>query len=70
MNSCTEPIFAGFAMKLIVNAISTGANILKGRVYGNTMINLTLANDKVHRHRLWHTVDLHVHVCMQNQYKG
>ena len=43
----TEPLFGGFALKLIVNAVSTGANVLKGRVYGNTMINLTVANDKV-----------------------
>ena len=42
-----EPLFAGFALKLILNAISTGANILKGKVYQNTMINLTVANDKV-----------------------
>ena len=42
-----EDIFAGFALKLILNAISTGANVLKGRVYGNRMINLTVANDKV-----------------------
>ncbi len=43
----SEPVFAAFALKLILNVISTGANILKGRVYGNTMINLTVANDKV-----------------------
>ena len=42
-----ESIFAGFALKLVLNAISTGANVLKGRVYRNTMINLTVANDKV-----------------------
>jgi len=47
----TEPLFGGFALKLIVNAISTGANVLKGRVYGNTMINLTVANDKVSCYR-------------------
>lgn len=45
-----ESIFAGFALKLVLNAISTGANVLKGRVYGNTMINLTVANDKVGCH--------------------
>ena len=42
-----EPLFGAFALKLILNAISTGANILKGKVYHNTMINLTMANDKV-----------------------
>lgn len=41
-------MFAGFAVKLVLNAISTGANILKGRVFGNSMVNLTVANDKVH----------------------
>ena len=46
----SESIFAGFALKLVLNAISTGANVLKGRVYGNTMINLTVANDKVGCH--------------------
>ena len=40
-------LFADFALKLILNAITTGANIIKGRVYGNTMINLTVANSKV-----------------------
>ena len=45
--SSSEPLFAGFALKLILNAISTGANILKGKVFRNTMINLTVANDKV-----------------------
>ena len=44
-----EDLLAGFALKLILNAISTGANILKGRVFGNRMINLTVANDKVYR---------------------
>ena len=33
----------GFALKLILNAISTGANIMKGKVFRNTMINLTVA---------------------------
>ncbi|XP_064391978.1 glucokinase regulatory protein-like [Halichondria panicea] len=42
-----EDLLAGFALKLILNAISTGANILKGRVFGNRMINLTVANDKL-----------------------
>ena len=40
-------MFAGFGLKLVLNAVSTGANIMKGRVHGNTMINLTLSNDKV-----------------------
>ncbi len=48
-----EDLLAGFALKLILNAISTGANILKGRVFGNRMINLTVANDKVYRITCW-----------------
>lgn len=47
MHNYAEPLFAGFALKLILNAISTGANIMKGKVFRNTMINLTVANDKV-----------------------
>jgi N-acetylmuramic acid 6-phosphate (MurNAc-6-P) etherase len=42
-----ESVFAGFGLKLVLNAVSTGANIMKGRVHGNTMINLTLSNDKL-----------------------
>ena len=45
--STVESVFAGFGLKLVLNGVSTGANITKGRVYGNTMINLTLSNDKV-----------------------
>ena len=41
------PLFGDFALKIILNAITTGANIMKGRVYGNSMINLTVANSKV-----------------------
>lgn len=41
------PIFADFAVKLVLNAVTTCANVLKGRVYGNTMINLTVANSKL-----------------------
>ena len=48
MLGCVESVFAGFGLKLVLNAVSTGANIMKGRVHGNTMINLTLSNDKVH----------------------
>ena len=45
--SFLEPLFAAFALKLILNAVSTGANILRGRVYHNMMVNLKVANDKV-----------------------
>ena len=36
-----------FATKLVLNAVSTGANVLKGAVYGNSMINLTVSNNKL-----------------------
>ena len=34
-------------MKLLLNTLSTGANVLKGAVYGNSMINLTVSNNKL-----------------------
>lgn len=34
-------------MKVAINAVSTGANVMTGRVYGNAMINVTVANNKV-----------------------
>ena len=43
-----ESVFAAFGLKLVLNGVSTGANILKGRVFTNEMINLRLSNDKVH----------------------
>ncbi|EDQ86366.1 uncharacterized protein MONBRDRAFT_28326 [Monosiga brevicollis MX1] len=42
-----EPIFAMFGLKLILNVITTGANILRGAVHGNTMINVTVSNNKL-----------------------
>lgn len=60
INFLSEPLFAGFALKLILNAISTGANILKGKVFRNTMINLTVANDKV-SFNVGMTLRVHVH---------
>ena len=42
-----ESVFAAFGLKLVLNGVSTGANILKGRVFTNEMINLRLSNDKV-----------------------
>jgi hypothetical protein len=36
-----------FMLKLVCNVISTGANVLKGVVLGNAMINLTLSNNKL-----------------------
>lgn len=43
------PLLKEFAIKLMANTVSTGANIVKGAVYGNMMINLTLSNNKVMR---------------------
>lgn len=40
-------LWAEFCTKLQLNAVTTGANVLKGAVYGNSMINLTLSNNKL-----------------------
>eukprot|EP00730_Choanoeca_flexa_P000104 TRINITY_DN10045_c0_g1_i2.p1 TRINITY_DN10045_c0_g1~~TRINITY_DN10045_c0_g1_i2.p1 ORF type:complete len:595 (+),score=84.81 TRINITY_DN10045_c0_g1_i2:158-1786(+) len=44
---CDEPIFAMFALKLLLNIVTTGANTIRGTVYGNTMINVTVSNNKL-----------------------
>ncbi|EGD79396.1 hypothetical protein PTSG_12927 [Salpingoeca rosetta] len=44
---CNEPVFAHFALKLALNVITTGANVLRGAVYHNGMINLTVSNNKL-----------------------
>ena len=36
-----------FAMKLATNAISTTAQILRGNVFSNRMINVTVSNNKL-----------------------
>lgn len=41
------PFWADFSTKLLLNAVTTGANVLKGAVYGNSMINLTVSNNKL-----------------------
>lgn len=38
---------AEFSIKLVLNAITTGAHILKGTIYGNRMINLKVSNNKL-----------------------
>ena len=40
-------LWAEFSTKLLLNAVTTGANVLKGAVYGNSMINLTVSNNKL-----------------------
>ena len=42
-----EELALELSMKVAMNAVSTGANIMIGKVYGNTMINVTVANNKV-----------------------
>jgi N-acetylmuramic acid 6-phosphate (MurNAc-6-P) etherase len=39
--------FAELALKLVLNALSTGGHVLKGTVFRNRMINLTLTNVKL-----------------------
>ena len=41
------PYLADFSLKLVLNAITTGGMTLRGRVYGNRMINLTVSNNKL-----------------------
>lgn len=41
------PFHIAFALKLVLNVVSTGANVIRGAVYGNTMINLTVSNNKL-----------------------
>jgi len=40
---------AGTAQKLVLNMISTGAMIRRGKVYGNLMVDVTPTNDKLRR---------------------
>jgi N-acetylmuramic acid 6-phosphate (MurNAc-6-P) etherase len=40
--------FAEMALKLVLNAITTGAHILKGMIFGNRMINVTVSNNKLY----------------------
>jgi N-acetylmuramic acid 6-phosphate (MurNAc-6-P) etherase len=42
------PIFAEYAMKLVLNAITTGGHVLKGKVYQNRMIDLRISNNKLY----------------------
>eukprot|EP00040_Diaphanoeca_grandis_P044888 m.14021 g.14021 ORF g.14021 m.14021 type:complete len:609 (-) comp9984_c0_seq1:88-1914(-) len=45
---CAEfPVFAEFSLKLVLNLVTTGANVMKGSVFGNSMINLTVSNNKL-----------------------
>jgi N-acetylmuramic acid 6-phosphate (MurNAc-6-P) etherase len=39
--------FGELSLKLVLNAITTGAHVLKGTIYGNRMINLRVSNNKL-----------------------
>jgi N-acetylmuramic acid 6-phosphate (MurNAc-6-P) etherase len=44
--------FGEFSLKLILNAISTGAHILRGMIYTNKMINMKVSNSKLYERTL------------------
>ena len=46
----TGTAFEEYALKCVVNLISTGGNIIKGRVLDNIMVNLSVSNNKVMGH--------------------
>jgi hypothetical protein len=46
------PAFVELSAKLILNAISTGAHILRGKVFKNRMIDLTISNNKLYHRAL------------------
>jgi len=50
--------FSELALKLIINALSTGANILAGKVYENRMIDLKISNSKLYSRSLLLVQDL------------
>jgi N-acetylmuramic acid 6-phosphate (MurNAc-6-P) etherase len=44
----TLPLFEEYAAKLVLNALTTGAHILAGKVYENRMIDLRISNNKLY----------------------
>lgn len=42
------PVFGEFALKLALNAISTGAHVMVGKVFGNLMVDVTVSNNKLY----------------------
>lgn len=40
---------SGSSTKLVLNAVSTGAHILKGKIYQNHMVDLQVSNGKLYR---------------------
>ncbi len=41
------PSFSEFSLKLVLNAITTGAHIISGKIYENRMIDLRISNNKL-----------------------
>jgi N-acetylmuramic acid 6-phosphate (MurNAc-6-P) etherase len=41
-------VFREYAIKLIINALTTGAHVLSGKVYGNLMVDLRISNNKLY----------------------
>jgi N-acetylmuramic acid 6-phosphate (MurNAc-6-P) etherase len=56
--------YGEYALKLILNVISTGAHVLKGMTYGNRMINLKVSNNKLY-HRSVNIVSTVMNVSTQ-----
>ena len=54
--------YSSFAVKLVLNAVSTGAMVLRGAVAGNDMINVGPTNDKIY-HRCLRLVQKHAQRC-------
>lgn len=46
------------AVKLVLNALTTGAHIMAGKVYGNRMVDLRISNNKLFRRTVGIIVDL------------
>ena len=46
------PVYAEYATKLILNALTTGAHILCGKVYRNRMVDLRISNNKLYHRTL------------------
>lgn len=42
------PIFEEYATKLVINALTTGAHVLCGKVYQNRMVDLRISNNKLY----------------------
>lgn len=64
------------AIKLVLNALTTGAHILKGKVYGNRMVDLRISNNKLFHRTVGIIMDLigvdettATHALIQSVYK-